>query len=128
MRYSLLNVSTCKYAFVNKSKKYEECIINTRFGKVIKKADDSIYELHLSFSVHDLGEKKTPFDMDLEIVGVFQLREGTDEEISEFMNSNAVAILFPYLRTIISTTMTAMMIPPVVLPIIDAKEAFKNVK
>ena len=42
------------------------------------------------------------------------------------MENNAVAITFPYLRTIISTTMTAMNLPPIMLPIVDAREVFKE--
>lgn len=125
MEYKLLKISTYKLEFINKiqddAKAYE---LNPKFGKGLIKIDDSTYELHLAFSLHNDGKKISPYDIELEILGIFQLINGTEEEKYNFMNSNAISILFPYLRTIISTTMSSMMLSPIILPVVDARNLF----
>lgn len=126
MEYRLINVITNNYCFKNKLDAKTNFKLMPSFGKGIAKINDSIYELHLSFSLHDRGEDISPYDLDLEIKGIFEFKNGVEDEIMGFMDNNAVAITFPYLRTIISTTMTAMNLPPIFLPIVDAKEIFKK--
>ena len=128
MEYILLNIFTSKFGLVNKVEKGMTYELNPKFGKGINKIDDTTYELHLAFSLHDVGEKISPYDIDIEVVGVFKLTGGTDSDTQEFLNVNAVSILFPYLRCVLSNSMTSMMISPIILPIVDAKELFKENK
>lgn len=126
MKYKIIDVTTVKYIFKNKSKSGINYKLNPSFGKGIKKVNENIYDLYLSFSLHDDGENLSPYDIDMEIVGEFEIKDGDENEKESFMNLNAVSILFPYLRSILSSSMSSMMTPPIVLPIVDAKELFNK--
>jgi preprotein translocase subunit SecB len=55
-----------------------------------------IHEIRLSSEKH--------FDLFLIAVGSFEMNENTDEQIKKtFVNTNAPAIMFPYVRSFIST-------------------------
>ena len=107
--------------FVNKSKPSKSYRLNPQFGISKNKIDDFNYELRLAFSLHDVNEVESPFDIDLEISGLFQFKDTNEKDIEVFMNTNAVSILFPYLRSILSTSMSSLLVSPIVLPVIDGK-------
>lgn len=125
MKYRLINVTTLKFRFDNKAKPNVEYKLSPRFGKGLCRLSNTIHELHLAFSLHDDEGNLSPYDIDLEIVGKFEITDCDEKEILDFMNLNAVSILFPYLRSILSSLMSSMMISPIILPIVDAMELFK---
>lgn len=64
-----------------------------------------------------------PFNMSVEIVGYFEL-DGEDD-ISHF-EANAIAIMYPYLRAIISTYTSAANVMPIILPAININAVLNN--
>lgn len=59
------------------------------------------------------------FKLELNAIGEFRLdKDVTDEERHNFINTNAPAIVFPYVRAFIAnfTVSTGRMIPPIHLP------------
>ncbi len=121
MDYRLLNITTKKLEFINNAKEGINYELKPKVTKKIIVKDDSIYELHLFFKVNSDSGVNAPFEMDLDVVGLFKLENGDQNGINTFMNTNAVSIVFPYLRSIISNVMSSMMLPPILLPIVDAR-------
>ncbi len=122
MNYRLLNITTKRLEFINRAKEGINYELKPKVTKKIIVSDNSIYELHMFFRVtSDIVDNAAPFEMNLEIAGLFELVDGETKDIDSFMNNNAVSIIFPYLRSIISNVMSSMMLPPIILPIVDAR-------
>lgn len=93
-------------------------------------------ELNINFSAKDSYNKNTKeliihlmadlkcdemFDLNVKIVGIF----GILEEESKRLKPNAIAIIFPYLRSQISLLTTQPNMLPVVLPAMNINNLFK---
>lgn len=95
--------------------------------KVTKMSDEemvAIVTLNLRFfQSKDL--KEVPFKLEMEIEGMF----GWDNELKEnpiqledLLKENAPAILYSYLRPIITTTSIDANLPPLVIPLMNFRE------
>lgn len=103
-----------------------EFVMNTRFRRNIGTTEDGRYFTELSVLIANTEENPFPIDLHVCIVGIFEL-EGKDQEyIDIFLRVNAVQILFPYLRTMVSNITSSAMMPPIVLPIINPQELFPD--
>lgn len=60
-----------------------------------------------------------PFTLDVSIEGKFEVHATSEEQKWDFTNRNAVAILFPYVRSLISTYTANANVPPLILPPIN---------
>ena len=82
----------------------------------------------LSYNV----DKDAPFKLDVELVGHFSFNVDEDagnRGFNYYLQTNAVAIMFPYLRQVL-TTLTALTntMTPVILPTINIAELLKSTK
>lgn len=74
----------------------------------------------------DAVVKNYPFSMNISLTGIFQI-DGDDIENKEsFAEVNSVAILFPYLRAIVSTYTSNANIQPLILPPINVVNMIRN--
>ncbi len=65
-------------------------------------------------------EDNFPFSLKVDLVGIFSYNTDLDEaQCTKMMNVNGTAILFPYLRSLISMITTLCSIPPVIIPTIN---------
>lgn len=65
--------------------------------------------------------------MSLNLEGLFKFDDGLEDiEVDSFISVNAVAILFPYLRSVISNLTINCGVQPVILPTLNISEYFKN--
>lgn len=69
------------------------------------------------------GIEDAPFNMSVEIIGFFEL-DG-DDDISRY-EANAIAIMYPYLRAIISTYTSSANVMPIILPAININAVLNN--
>lgn len=126
MNYRILEISTQNFNFKNNLEFNKTYQIAPKFGKKTIQKSKNIFELFMVFSLHNTESTKSPYDIDLEIKAEYELTNGSEKEIAQFNNENAIAIVFPYLRSTLSSLMAAMMLEPIILPIIDAREIFKE--
>ena len=120
MKYRLKKITTENFIFINNNLKNVEYSISPLLGKSIKKVNDTLYQLTLSFRLHSDEARKAPYEIELDVSGYFELIDFNSNDTKEFLNKNAVAILFPYLRSILSSSMASLMVQPIILPIVDA--------
>lgn len=78
-------------------------------------------------------ENNYPFSMKLSVTGVFELENIALDKRESFAEVNSVAILFPYIRSLITTYTSNSNVPPLILPPINVlklieKEKAKKVK
>lgn len=69
------------------------------------------------------GVEDAPFYIDVELTGYFKL-EGEDD-ISKY-EANAIAIMYPYLRAIVSNYTSSANVSPVILPAINVNAMLKR--
>lgn len=66
--------------------------------------------------------KEYPFKMSIEIEGYFKNNYGDSEQDIEQYGKNAVAILFPYVRALVSTFTANANVTPLILPTVNVNK------
>ncbi len=93
--------------------------------KIIKDVQQSEKELVVTLTclIFENAEKNNyPFHLKIKITGLFEIVEG---DINKF-SINAVTILFPYIRALISTLTANFNIQPLILPPINVMKLFED--
>lgn len=98
--------------------------INPRFERQIKELDENSLAVEISLSIHD-NDVPSPFHLDVVISGLFHcaLWKKSSEE-GKIVVDRITAILFPYLRSLVSTVTVNANIPPVVIPVMNVSALF----
>lgn len=78
-----------------------------------------------TYIFNDEEKTKYPFSMEIEVVGFFSMSNASDEQIERF-KPNAVAILFPYVRAIVSSYTANANVAPLILPPINVNQLLKS--
>ena len=81
-------------------------------------------QVNLALSIFK-GVEEAPFYMEIEIIGLFELNG--DDDIRKY-EANAIAIMYPYLRAIVSTYTASANVAPLILPAINVNAMLKNQK
>ncbi len=100
--------------------------VNPNFTRKTGFVDKDTAFTELSVEIINTKEHPFPVDIRASVTGFFRNIRVPAEQEEDFLKYNAVHILFPYLRTIISTITTASMFPPIILPIIDVNTLFPD--
>ena len=90
-----------------------------------KEVDKELKNMLVELNV-EIGDKdESPFFMSICLEGLFELSQDyLDYDINLFY-SNALSILYPYVRAIVSTYTAGTNIKPVILPTINIKKMLK---
>lgn len=99
--------------------------VTPEFKKQITKIDEDNASVILGFLI-DNKEKDMPFSIDVEIEGVFRLDNWEHPDRNTIIQSNAIAILFPYLRSVVSMITANANIPPYVIPVMNIVALFNK--
>ena len=91
------------------------------FSKKIEKIGENEYEVALKVEIKDTPENPFPFDLTA-VVALLTKIEGTidDKDLDHYLNNNCVQIIFPYLRSSVTSLTSASLMTPIILPVIDA--------
>lgn len=123
------NYTVTKIAFSNRIDKVNEENFELKplFRRRIAKISDTEYNVGLDFTIGNEADEMTPFSIEVSMIGHFELNsEELSEELkNDLLNKNAVAILFPFLRSIIASITTSANIPPLILPVINLADNIK---
>lgn len=95
--------------------------LSPKFTREISKIDDSNYIVSLAICIN--GEN-VPFEISVNISGFFGVESSDFSE--QLIYQNAVAILFPYLRSLVSTLTVNATVKPVILPPINIIKMFED--
>ncbi|NIO38900.1 MAG: protein-export chaperone SecB [Burkholderiales bacterium] len=76
---------------------------------------DGYYEVVINITVTAKLSEKTVFLVEIAYGGVFQIRNVADSEIEMVLGVTCPNILFPYLREVVSDTVSRAGFPPVIL-------------
>ncbi|MDY0210774.1 MAG: protein-export chaperone SecB [Acholeplasma sp.] len=101
--------------------------LNHRITRHTGKIADQVYYTELRFEVLDHADTVYPINLVVHMRVNFEFHVAEKEEtIEDFLKSEAVTILYPYLRATITQLTTLALIPPVVIPVIDPQKLFKE--
>ncbi len=82
--------------------------------------EDNSFEVTISAKIFDDAiNKGYPFSMNVSLTGFFELENIDIDKKEIFAEKNAVTILFPYLRSLVSTYTANSNVDPLILPPIN---------
>ena len=84
------------------------------------------YYTELAVKVESTEDRKSPVELYVSITGLFELQGRDGDYIEKFLQKNAVQILLPYLRSIVSNVLTSAMLPPLILPVLNPFTLFPD--
>jgi len=70
------------------------------------------------------NEINAPFELSLAIRGIFEFSEKIEDK--EIFEKNAMAILFPYIRNIITNITSMSGFPPLIIPTLNINKFYEN--
>ncbi len=124
------NIKVIKFSFKENQKQNQEnkYTIDPRFsGKTGRFTKDKYYT-QLAVVIKNRDEKPFPVDIEVVVQAVFDIEDIEDEtKVDNFLQKQGVHILFPYLRSTLSSVTSVAMIPPIILPIVDASKFFEKI-
>ena len=74
----------------------------------------------------DAIDNNYPFTMKVSLTGIFEIDNEDIDNINKFAEVNSIAILFPYLRSIVSTYTANANVQPLILPPINVVNMLKE--
>lgn len=98
--------------------------INPSFTRTVGYLDDDNAFTELTVEINNTDEKPFPINLKVVMDGVFNLNSIKNEDRDYFLRVTAVTIIFPYLRSMISSITTSSFFPPIVFPVIDVLKLF----
>jgi preprotein translocase subunit SecB len=105
--------------------KEEKIFIQPFFHRDVIKIDDMQYKINLSVNISsELNKNQIPFNTEITISTVFELANWENEGVNKIAIDNGTAIMFPYLRNLLSTITMNANIPPYTLPIVNVLKLF----
>lgn len=76
----------------------------------------------------DAEKNNYPFNFKVEIIGIFEIDCDDEKQKNILSEQNSVAILFPYVRALISTYTSAANVSPIILPPINVIKYLQDKK
>ena len=124
LRYSV-NEMAFKLNEVYDFSKKQSVKLNQSFTRSITKIDHDVCDVSLTFTISDTEDTPMPFTMRVKITGTFQLKEWEKEDNIDFIKTNAVAIMYPFLRALVATITSNANIPSYILPVFNIAAYFE---
>ena len=99
--------------------------INPDFKRDIVGIDENQYKVNLKVKICKQAQKEDiPFFAEVCIEGIFHFENWESQDKVFISRNNSTAILFPYLRSLLSTVTTTGNLPPYFLPIMYVAKLF----
>lgn len=116
----------------NRNRSFREAPVKIDFDikrEIIFKDNKKILVTLMTRIFPNAEENNYPFEMNLSVTGVFEFEECGSDTAKALAEINAVAILFPYIRALITTYSSNANVTPVILPPINVVKLInENIK
>lgn len=93
--------------------------LNHSIKKEVFSSENNRHTLKLHFNVENTNENPFPIDLEVIIKADFIIENSLHEDISSFLNFQAVQILYPYLRSAVANLTATAMVPSINLPLVN---------
>ncbi len=126
----LLSYQVLKTSFqLNEQYQFKSGKINIQpeFKRDVVIVDEKKYKIVLSVIISkDVIKEPIPFYAEVTISATFELNNWEDEVSNKIAVNSSTAILFPFLRTLLSTVTMNGNVPPYTLPIMNISKLFMD--
>lgn len=123
MNISHTNIHATKITLLDNCLSGSNFKINPNYYKKITDLGNDSYKLLLIAEIINTQESPFPLDIHVEFETVYTFKEyESKKEIETFLNINAIQMIFPFMRSAINSVVSAAILPPLVLPIIDVRK------
>ena len=102
--------------------------INMQLGGKNQNIDEGLYEVLLTATITAKIKDQTMFLVEVHQVGIFRIRNLSDEEIGPVLGIGCPNIIFPYLREVVSDIVTRAGFPPVILSPVNFEAIYNQKK
>lgn len=125
---TFIGYDTEKITFLNKNIEPPSGEIELRpfFGRHINKEDDGKFSITLGVKVGFEDKSEIPFACEVIITGHFQLSDHGSNDTA-LIDQNATAILFPYLRSLVTSITANANVSPIFLAVMNISKLFEDV-
>lgn len=114
-----------QFSFTSKPKK--PILILPQFARHVNELDPNRFSIHLSVLIaNEFHEEPIPFQAEVQIQGFFEMQNWNESKQKDQIIDNATAILFPYLRSLLSNMTLQGNVPAYVLPITNISNLFRD--
>lgn len=114
-------------SFKNEYSKNDSFSLEFDIDSEVEFKDDNNFILKLNLYLFK-KEEDVPFRMNVKALGMFEI-DDVDEKLKiELSEKNAVAILFPYLRALVSNYTSIANVTPLILPPINVAQYIEDKK
>ena len=111
---------------LNSADEEEEVDIDIKMEVEVTSDDNEHMRIRLIIHIFDEAIKnRYPFEMKVVVVGYFSIGVEKDNDIAHYQ-ANAIAILYPYIRAIVSTYTASANVTPLILPTVNVNKFLKN--
>lgn len=113
--------------FKNEYNDEENFELDFDFDSKIEFKDNNNFILRLNLYLFK-KEENVPFRMTVKVIGIFEIDDVDEKLRLELAEKNAVAILFPYIRALVSNYTSIANITPLILPPINVAQYVEDKK
>lgn len=124
MKYEFKGITTEQLSFkLNRVRldPQQRLDIKPQFSRQVRKANENnkLIFVNLAVKIHSTDDEPKPFDIDVSLVGVYELAEVVDAQQEREFVIEATGMLYPYLRSAVTNLTAQAYISPLNLPIIN---------
>lgn len=123
VKYKLI---TNKISIVNNNLNDGHFSVDPKIHRTIDQIDENTYSVTYDLEMKNSEQTPFPVDIEVSITGLFDVSKLGDDQIDDFIKIQTCQILFPQIRTIISSLTSVAMMTPLLLPIVDARKLFSE--
>ncbi len=74
--------------------------------------------------IENTEEKPFPVNLTVRMIGIFEKDNIPENSLKDFLEVQAVQIILPYVRALVTNLTSAAFMPPLVLPVFDVRSLF----
>lgn len=127
---SLVNYSlqVNEISFVKHQIVGESFNVDPKISRTITPVDADKAAVTYVLQIINTPEHPFPVDIVVSITGVFDVGKIEPKSVDDFLKIQTCQILLPHIRSIVSTLTSSALMPPLMLPIVDARKLFPEDK
>lgn len=100
--------------------------VDPQIHRTIENIDDSHSAVTYVLEIKNTDDHPFPVNIEVSVTGIFDVGNLDKSSVDDFLKIQTCQILFPQIRTIVSSVTSAALMPPLMLPIIDARTLFSD--
>lgn len=100
--------------------------VNPKFKREINKIDENLVSVDLSVEIKGEEKQELPFLIDIRIQGIFYFKNWEEGNNKAVIENNAVAVLFPYIRTLVTFVTSNANMTPYIIPVMNIVALFEQ--